>query len=71
MARDEEALIRKAKAMLKFNWTGENTQPGPRLYPHQWSWDLDLIAMGYAHHDQERAEKELPVCRRISRWGRR
>ena len=45
--------------MLEFNWTGEYTQPGPRLYPHQWSWDSALIALGYAHYDQERAEKEL------------
>src|SRR5919112_3504022 len=59
MARDEEALIRQAKAVLEFNWTGEHTQPGPRLYPHQWSWDSALIALGYAHYDQERAEKEL------------
>jgi hypothetical protein len=59
MAHDQEALIRKAKAVLEFNWTGEYTQPGPRLYPHQWSWDSALIAIGYAHYDQERAEKEL------------
>ena len=59
MAQDEEALIRQAKAVLEFNWTGEYTQPGPRLYPHQWSWDSALIVLGYAHYDQERAEKEL------------
>ncbi len=59
MAQDREALIRQAKAVLEFNWTGEYTQPGPRLYPHQWSWDSALIAMGYAHYDQARAEKEM------------
>lgn len=59
MAQDREGLIRQAKAVLEFNWTGEYTQPGPRLYPHQWSWDSALIAMGYAHYDQDRAEKEL------------
>jgi hypothetical protein len=57
MAHNEEALIRKAKAVLEFNWTEEYTQPGPRLYPHQWSWDSAHIAMGYARYDQERAEK--------------
>jgi hypothetical protein len=33
--------------------------PGPRLYPHQWSWDSALIAIGYSHYDQERAVQEL------------
>jgi hypothetical protein len=48
-----------AKAILDLNWTGEYTQPGPRLYPHQWSWDSPLIALAYAHYDPGRAEKEL------------
>lgn len=55
----DEMLIHQAKAVLDFNWTGEYTQPGPRLYPHQWSWDSALIAIGYAHYDQWRATKEL------------
>src|SRR4051794_25190867 len=59
MPQDSDTLIRQAKVVLDFNWTGEYTQPGPRLYPHQWSWDSVLIAMGYAHYDQERAIKEL------------
>lgn len=57
--KDRDRLIRHAKAVLDYNWTGEYTQPGPRLYPHQWSWDSALIALGYAHYDGERAEKEL------------
>ncbi|MCA1728810.1 MAG: glycoside hydrolase [Actinobacteria bacterium] len=57
--QDSNTLIRQAKVVLDFNWTGEYTQPGPRLYPHQWSWDSALIAIGYAHYDQERAIKEL------------
>ncbi len=59
MTRDREQLIRHAKTVLEFNWTGEYTQPGPRLYPRQWSWYSALIAMGYARHDQDRAGKEL------------
>jgi mannosylglycerate hydrolase len=59
MPQDSDTLIRQAKVVLDFNWTGEYTQPGPRLYPHQWSWDSALIAIGYAHYDQERAIKEL------------
>ncbi|HEX2183811.1 MAG TPA: trehalase family glycosidase [Rubrobacteraceae bacterium] len=55
----DDMLVRQAKAVLDFNWTGEYTQPGPRLYPHQWSWDSALIAIGYCRYDQERATREL------------
>ena len=54
-----DSLIRMAQAILDFNWIGEYTKPGPRLYPHQWSWDSALIAIGYACYDQDRAEREL------------
>jgi hypothetical protein len=37
LKRENEALVEQAKAILDLNWTGEYTQPGPRLYPHQWS----------------------------------
>jgi mannosylglycerate hydrolase len=33
--------------------------PGPRLYPHQWSWDSALIALAYSRYDQDRAVREL------------
>jgi hypothetical protein len=59
MQPDETFLVQQAQMVLDFNWTGEYTQPGPRLYPHQWSWDSALIAIGYSHHDQERARREL------------
>jgi len=59
LKRENEALVEQAKAILDLNWTGEYTQPGPRLYPHQWSWDSALIALAYAHYDPGRAEKEL------------
>jgi hypothetical protein len=52
-------LIRRAKMILDFNRVGSYTQPGPRLYPHQWSWDSAFIAIGYAHYDQRRATNEL------------
>jgi mannosylglycerate hydrolase len=52
-------LLRQAKTVLNFNWMGEYTMPGPRLYPHQWSWDAALIAIGYSHYDQERARSDL------------
>ena len=47
----DEMLVRQAKAVLDFNWTGEYTMPGPRLYPHQWSWDSALIALRAAKVD--------------------
>ncbi len=59
MQRENVALVEQAKAILDLNWTGEYTQPGPRLYPHQWSWDSALVALAYAHYDRGRAEKEL------------
>jgi hypothetical protein len=55
----DDMLLHQAKAVLDFNWTGEYTMPGPRLYPHQWSWDSALIAIGYCHYDQDRAMSEL------------
>jgi hypothetical protein len=58
-SREDQALVEQAKAILSLNWTGEYTQPGPRLYPHQWSWDSAFVALAYAHYDQGRAEKEL------------
>jgi len=59
LAREDEALVEQAKAILALNWTGEYTQPGPRLYPHQWSWDSAFVAFAYAHYNSGRAEKEL------------
>lgn len=52
-------LDKQAKTVLDFNWTGEYTRPGPRLYPHQWSWDSALVAIGYARYDLGRAVREL------------
>ena len=54
-----EVLVRQAKAVLDFNWTGEYTMPGPRLYPHQWSWDSAFVALAYSRYDQVRAMREL------------
>ena len=59
MLKVEADLISEAKMVLDFNWTGEYTKPGPRLYPHQWSWDSALFSIGYSHYDQERATREL------------
>src|SRR6266540_425750 len=55
----DEALAQRALAVLERNSMGHATKPSPRLYPHQWSWDSACIAIGYAHVDQARAEREL------------
>lgn len=47
MGSEENFLLQQAQMVLDFNWTGEYTKPGPRLYPHQWSWDSALIALAY------------------------
>ncbi|RMG90782.1 MAG: glycoside hydrolase [Chloroflexi bacterium] len=57
--RGEPTLVEQAQAVLQRNWTGRFTKPSPRLYPYQWSWDSAYIAIGYAHYDLERAQKEL------------
>ncbi len=52
-------LGEQAKEVLNKNWMGSFTKPAASLYPHQWSWDSAFIAIGYAHYDQERAQKEI------------
>jgi hypothetical protein len=52
-------LARRAHAVLDGNWLGDATRPGPRLYPHQWSWDSAFTAIGWAHVDWDRAATEL------------
>jgi hypothetical protein len=54
-----EDLTREALDVLRANSLGQATSPSLKLYPHQWSWDAACIAMGYAAHDQARAETEL------------
>jgi Mannosylglycerate hydrolase MGH1-like glycoside hydrolase domain len=52
-------LARRAHAVLEGNWLGAATRPGPRLYPHQWSWDSAFHAIGWSHLDWDRATTEL------------
>ena len=54
-----EVLRARAVEVLRKNDLGGWTKPAPRLYPHQWSWDSALIAIGLAHVDLERAIREL------------
>ena len=52
-------LARAAREVLNGNWLGTATRPGPRLYPHQWSWDSAFTAIGWSHVQWERAATEL------------
>src|SRR5699024_536373 len=52
-------LFKQARKVLKQNRVGSFTKPSASLYPHQWSWDSAFIAIGYAHYNQEQAQKEL------------
>jgi hypothetical protein len=56
---DDRRLAVNAAEVLKANDVGEYTRPAPTLYPHQWSWDSAVIAIGLAHLDYERACREL------------
>ena len=66
MQKADKRLVQQARMVLDFNWTGEYTMPGPRLYPHQWSWDSAFIAIGYSHYDQERAVRSSSTYSRAS-----
>jgi glycogen debranching enzyme len=52
-------LASAAGAVLDANWLGSSTLPGPRLYPHQWSWDSAFVAIGNAGRAPDRARTEL------------
>jgi len=49
----------EAKRVLKHNDLGDWTRPAPNVYPHQWLWDSCFSAMGWAHIDIDRAQREL------------
>jgi hypothetical protein len=48
-----------AAAVLRANDRGTHTVAAPDLYPHQWSWDAALIAIGLARLSVPRAIAEL------------
>ena len=52
-------LAAAAGEVLDANWLGTSTLPGPRLYPHQWSWDSAFVAIGNAERAPDRARLEL------------
>lgn len=54
-----DALLGAAQAVLRGNDLGHMVKAGPRLYPHQWSWDAAFISIGLAHESVPRALTEL------------
>lgn len=58
MTRDHE-LEAAALQVLADNWTGRWTRPSQRLYPHLWSWDSALVALGKRRHRPDEARIEL------------
>ena len=57
----KERLIREAINILEDNFQEEGgfTIPCNGLYPFQWKWDSGLIAIGFAHFDMQKAEREI------------
>ncbi|WP_165733053.1 trehalase family glycosidase [Polaribacter sp. 20A6] len=52
-------LEKQAIEVLNNNWTGSFSIPCANLYPFQWKWDSGFIAIGFAHFDMPKAEKEI------------
>jgi len=57
----KDLLQQRAEHVLNTNFKdeGEFTIPCENLYPFQWFWDSGLIAIGFAHYDMQKAEKEI------------
>src|SRR5437773_2083440 len=56
---NRQELHAAARAVLAANDLGGFTKPAPRQYPHQWSWDSALIAIGLSRYDIPRARQEV------------
>lgn len=56
---DRQLLFDSAADVLRANDLGSMIAAAPRLYPHQWSWDAAIIAVGLAQSSVERALAEF------------
>ena len=56
---EEARLAVRARRVLRKNDMGTWTKAAPDLYPHQWSWDSAVIAIGLSRLDTRRAVQEL------------
>jgi len=52
-------LFLHARKILDRNWKDGFTIPTSKLYPFQWNWDSGFVALGLAHHDLDRAMREI------------
>ena len=57
--QDHPELLKAMADVLAMNDRGDYTQPAHGLYPHQWLWDSCFSAIGWAHLDVPRAQREL------------
>ncbi len=57
--QDYPDLLSQMTDVLQMNDRGDYTQPAHGLYPHQWLWDSCFSAIGWAHLDIDRAQREL------------
>tara|TARA_R110001592_G_scaffold17748_1_gene74221 strand:+ start:4320 stop:5630 length:1311 start_codon:yes stop_codon:yes gene_type:complete len=65
-----EGLKNKAINVLNNNWKDKIgfSIPCANLYPFQWFWDSGLIAIGFAHFDMPKAEREIETLLE-AQWG--
>jgi len=56
---NSQDISKEAEEVLRHNDLGDWTSPQRDIYPHQWFWDSCFSAMGWAHIDVDRAEREL------------
>ena len=61
-------LQKEAIKVLNKNWREGFSIPCANLYPFQWFWDSGLIAIGFAHFDMDKAEKEI-ITLLDAQWG--
>jgi len=61
-------LQKNAIRVLNNNWKDSFSIPCANLYPFQWFWDSGLIAIGFAHFDMRKAEREVETLL-DSQWG--
>lgn len=54
--------------ILNDNWRNGYSVPSKNLYPYQWLWDSGFIAIGFAHFDMYKAEKEIETLLN-TQWG--
>ena len=61
-------LKKQAINVLNSNWKDGFSIPCENLYPFQWFWDSGLIAIGFAHFDMAKAEREIETLL-DAQWG--